>query len=175
MKIHIKIPTRTANLLCLLLLGCIVLIGLLAWGGRGALAGGDAPAAGTTGMRKYYLTVSLFDGEEADLACATGYHMASLWEILDTSNLEYDTDFGVLPPDGGPGPNSEYQGWVRTGYLGSASSVPGEANCQAWTSYAGTDWGTIAGLDHPWSPGIDRWVLEVRYCDSQRLVWCVED
>jgi hypothetical protein len=47
------------------------------------------------GRRKFYVTPTLHDGAHALSACATGYHMASLWEIHDTSNLTYDTDLGV--------------------------------------------------------------------------------
>ena len=47
------------------------------------------------GPRKFYLTQALHNGAQALSACAQGYHMASLWEIHDTSNLRYDTDLGL--------------------------------------------------------------------------------
>jgi len=41
----------------------------------------------TSGMRHYYLLGTHVWGMEATTACGTGYHMASLWEIADPSNL----------------------------------------------------------------------------------------
>ena len=45
-----------------------------------------APLAQAPSMRQYYVTTTKKPGGEATTACAAGYHMASLWEILDTSN-----------------------------------------------------------------------------------------
>ena len=49
------------------------------------------PESDGKGARKYYLTLPQFEGDQVLTACARGYHMASLFEILDTSNLRYDT------------------------------------------------------------------------------------
>ncbi|MFC1879195.1 hypothetical protein ACFLZW_04720 [Chloroflexota bacterium] len=174
MKIELKIPTRTANLICLALLGMILAAGL-AWGIRSTSAAPDEPEVGASGLRKYYLSVILNDGFAPYLTCADGYHMASLWEILDTSNFEYDTSLGILPGDGGAGPNSNYTGWVRTGYSGDAGTVPGEANCNGWATIGASDYGTLARLDHPWAPSIDQWKFYLGNCNAEFPVWCVED
>jgi hypothetical protein len=44
--------------------------------------------------RKFYITQDFFHATQALTACADGYHMASLWEIFDTTNLRYDTKLG---------------------------------------------------------------------------------
>ena len=41
--------------------------------------------------KSFYLTKTSHNGSQVLTACAEGYHMASLWEIFDTSNLRYDT------------------------------------------------------------------------------------
>jgi hypothetical protein len=45
--------------------------------------------------RSFYLTQSLFTGSDALSACADGYHMASLWEVFDTTGLKYNTTLGA--------------------------------------------------------------------------------
>src|SRR5258708_6276766 len=72
---------------------------------------------------KYYLTRGTFQGNAVLTACAGGYHPASLWEIRDTSNLQYDTSRGVTQADSGSGPPSEAWGWIRTG---SSSNSTGD-------------------------------------------------
>jgi hypothetical protein len=49
--------------------------------------------------RVYYLTNTTHLPDSALTACAPGFHMASIWEILDPSNLNYDTarGFGLAP------------------------------------------------------------------------------
>jgi hypothetical protein len=74
--------------------------------------------------------VDFFDGNETLTACAKGYHMASIWEILDTSNLSYNTDLGVIVDDSGSGPPNAIEGWIRTGDVTSDHFT----NCKAWTS-----------------------------------------
>ncbi len=56
------------------------------------------------GPRKFYLTKTYHNGAQALSACATGYHMASMWEIHQPSNLRYDTDLGFIVADSGFGP-----------------------------------------------------------------------
>jgi hypothetical protein len=68
--------------------------------------------------RKFYLTQDGYDGSQALSACAQGYHMASLWEILDPSNLSYDTSLGATVADSGSGPPNG-SGWIRTGFIAS--------------------------------------------------------
>lgn len=66
--------------------------------------------------RKFYLTRTGYTGARALSACTAGYHMASLWEIHDPSNLRYDTELGFVQDDSGFGPPIEF-GWIRTGAL----------------------------------------------------------
>ena len=47
------------------------------------------------GSREFYLTQLRHLAGEATTACA-GFHMASMWEILDPSNLRYNTNLGFM-------------------------------------------------------------------------------
>jgi hypothetical protein len=129
---------------------------------------------------RYYLTPDKYDGAGALTACTDGYHMASLWEVVDVSNLTYDTILGVTTADSGDGPPTddppEYIGWIRTGEGSNTGSVPGQANCAAWTSNGGPDNGTAVRLPTDWSsPASDIGIWDVGYtsCSTTRRVWCV--
>ena len=144
----------------------------------------DRPLASSAGLRGYYLTTSYYNGAEADGTdgngagvCASGYHFASLWEILDHSNLKYNTDLGYTWDDSGQGPPSNRHAWVRTGYHFSTSEIAGQGNCNAWTSSSSSDRGTYAYLPPDWEAGQEVHVWEVWHfgCDSDLQVWCVED
>ena len=102
--------------------------------------------AQATGQRQYYLSQSLVHGNQAESACTTGYHMASLWEIADPSNLLYNTTLGRTYNDSGTGPVAADPGWVRTGFIASVSSTAGLGNCNGWTSYSDSHYGTAAAL-----------------------------
>ena len=148
----------------------------------------DRSLAASAGMRQYYLTTTYHNGAGADGTdgngagvCADGYHFASLWEILDPSNLKYDTDLGMVRDDSGQGPPTfpYFGGWVRTGYSSNTSSTPGQANCDAWTSSDSGDYGTTAYLPNDWTAGQDIhvWEVDTDTCDIAVLfrVWCVAD
>lgn len=136
---------------------------------------GEAGAAGDCAPRRYYLTPTLHGANQALDACAAGFHMASLWEIFDTTQLRYDKTLGETADDAGEGPPSDTFGWIRTGYAtenGPANS--GESNCEAWL---GGGEGTLAGLHEDWNDparSISPWEAHVFGCSPQR-VWCVED
>ncbi len=172
---------RRSGLAAWLTLGLLValFLGYLAWGQREAAASGpQASAAGSTGMRRYYQTRwASYDGDTADTACASGYHMASLWEILDPSNLKYDTSLGYQNYDSGQGPPAGSAGWVRTGGDSSNSSTAGVGNCNNWSSNSNGDYGTYASLPTDWTVAQDIYVWQVntQTCDTKTLVWCVED
>ena len=131
--------------------------------------------------RKFYLTQTGHTGSQALTACASGYHMASLWEIFDTSNLRYNTVLGVTQDDSGFGPPSQALGWTRTGRFASAVDSAGGANCDAWTSADAADFGTAAGLNNDWTgdinPGknVHPWTAFANPCNSTASVWCVQD
>ena len=132
-----------------------------------------------TSMQQFYLTKQAFPGGEALTACATGYHMASLWEILDTSNLQYNTTLGFTRDDSGQGPVIGAGGWVRTGFSNDTSSTPGRGNCNGWTSSKSDDYGTAVYLPYlDWTTGgdIGVWKTETDQCNaSWWSVWCVEN
>ena len=133
--------------------------------------------------RAFYLTQDHFTGAEALSACAEGYHMASLWEIFDTSNVRYKTDLGFTQGDSGSGPPTFVFGWIRTGYTASVNPLPGQANCNGWTSDDGADAGTLVLLQSNWTndgvnaesvSGISPWRTAPGGCIA-RNVWCVQD
>ncbi|MCZ7667155.1 MAG: hypothetical protein M5U34_08015 [Chloroflexi bacterium] len=102
--------------------------------------------------RHFYLTNTTHFPDEALTACASGYHMASLWEILDVSNLSYDYDHpnAHTKDDSGFGPPSYWNGWVRTGWSSSTSTTTGTGNCQNWSSRSGSDSGVSVRLSRLW-------------------------
>jgi hypothetical protein len=135
----------------------------------------EAPAAA---RGSYYLTESTFLGNETLDACAEGYHMASLWEVLDVSNLRYDTVLGYQHAAGdcGEGPPTAIAGWVRTGAIPSIGTIPGGGNCGVWSQHWAGEWGTVVSLPNDWaSPGstVGVWVAGTRECSTSQRVWCV--
>jgi hypothetical protein len=122
---------------------------------------------------------SVYDGAEALQACADGFHMASIWEILDVSNLRYDTTRGFITTDSGFGPPSGVFGWVRTGWTPEVGST-GSANCDAWRSNNPGYSGTAIELPNDWeniSLGIEigSWIAGTMQCDTEAGVWCVQN
>ena len=65
--------------------------------------------------RSFYLTQTEHTGSQALTACAEDYHMASLWEILDPSNLRYNTELGYTRADSGSGPQSHMDSLAQAG------------------------------------------------------------
>jgi len=137
------------------------------------------------GTRRFYLTQSAHNGTQAVLACAVGFHFASMWELQDPSHLEYDVARGVTSPDAGLGPpTSLAEGWIRTGRASTSSNGrQGVDNCNAWSSSSGQ--GTVAGLDTAgnWLNGwdtvpqsrVEPWDPDLQNCSDPKHVWCVED
>ena len=172
--------------LFLVLLVILFLWGLLGLGYR-EVAANDYPLskAGLTSsnsMRKFYITSADYSASQALSICAEGYHFASLWELLDTSNLMYAHDLGVVWPAGdlGSGPPSEMAGWVRTGYESeSDSGIPGRDNCSNWTTQDSSFGGTTAKLRSNWTAAagyyFHGWEVFVVDCSQEQGVWCVED
>jgi len=128
-------------------------------------------------VRKYYLTTTQVNGNQTLPACANGYHMASLWEILDTSNLKYNTNLGLTADDSGFGPPNNVEGWIRTGGTSvNFAGVTGVDNCNAWTTTSGT--GTTLFLPNIWTGSakeISPWSGGVLSCNQLRPVWCMEN
>jgi hypothetical protein len=132
-------------------------------------------------QRGFYLTPTVHTGDQALTACVSGFHMASLWEILDPSHLRYDTSLGVTQADSGSGPPLTIfsgSGWVRTG--GHAQGVGlGAPNCRAWSVTSNASGLTVRLADNWEQPGlvtpIAPWIAERFGCTAGRPVWCVED
>jgi len=128
--------------------------------------------------RFYYLTKSTFAGDQPIGACAANYHFASLWEIFDTSNLQYDTSLGFTRTDSGKGPPQE-AAWIRTGSDANSTSLTiGQANCSAWTSAGATANGTIISLPGSWAFSSDRiepWATTTSPCSFPHRAWCIQD
>jgi hypothetical protein len=137
-------------------------------------------AAAAAAPRQFYLTQTTFMGDQTLTACAPGYHMASLWEILDPSELAYNTSLGYTSGDSGQGPATGARGRIRTGGISISGGGAGTANCKAWTSSSSSDYGTTAWLPSDWDtqPPMFVWNAESSFssrCDSPERVWCVED
>jgi hypothetical protein len=147
--------------------------------------------------RSFYLTKQTYQGNAALTACATGYHMASLYEVYDLAGLKYNTTLGLTLADSGSGPPAyshsvNTYGWIRTGDDSSNGGGPGEGNCSAWTSNSGSDYGSavrLVGLFYAPGPGTNvlvpapnPWVnylpnpyVTPPYCSASLLVWCVQN
>jgi hypothetical protein len=145
---------------------------------RAVPAGPVAASSGSS--RRFYVTNSYRYGNQALTACTAGFHMASLWEILDVSNLRYAGDLpgAAIRDDSGSGPPSGMVGWVRTGYDSSGSTTVGTGNCENWGTASSLSHGTAARLTNTWETPPDPvglWSLEQFGCDINVRVWCVED
>lgn len=148
--------------------------------GTGTPRIGTFAAQGFVTLRSYYLTDLSHRADQALSACASGYHMASIWELFDTTNLAYAYDHpdAHTKDDSGQGPPAHWYGWVRTGWSSSGSDVAGTGNCQAWTSTASGDYGSIARLDQDWTAtptAASPWDTRTFSCGGISPVWCVED
>jgi len=186
--VNIHLTRGLVILLCAALL-TVAWLGSLAWGQKEAAASGrqDAltsapagPLAATADMRRYYLHGAVLNATQALTACASGYHMASLWEMLDTSHLQYNPALGVFATDSGSGPPTVWSGWVRTGYGSDngTTDIAGQANCSAWTSSNSAHHGTVVSLPSNWTTApqdIHVWTVSTASCGDPADVWCVED
>ena len=130
--------------------------------------------------RAYYLTKTGTDGAHALSMCATGYHMASLWDIHEPAVLKYDTSLGMTFDDSGSGPpTGGVFGWIRTGSPDSQDPLAGLANCHTWTTSDPNGYGSTATpavnwedlTPYPTSP----WRTFRFSCASTLPVWCVQD
>lgn len=133
------------------------------------------PSFGRPG--NFYLTKTKHNGAQALTACAAGYHMASIWEIHDPSNLRYNTAYGLKSDDSGFGP-PDVRGWVRMGSVASGCGPSG--NCFAWTSANASDCGKLVSLRFPniadlAPPNMAPWRLGSSPCQLNHGVWCVQD
>ena len=151
----------------LLVLALVVMVfsGSVAWAQDDPAAFSSitaAPLQQSGAGRGYYLSpTATIEGDMALTSCAAGYHMASLWEILDPSNLVYNTSLGYNGDDSGEGPGTSVWGWVRT----------------TWTEDSASYYGTRINLPYTWTSAthIGPWLVDTSICSSDIRVWCVED
>jgi hypothetical protein len=128
--------------------------------------------------KKYFLTVDSFQANEARGACGKGYHMASLWEILDPTDLRYDAKRGQTQSDAGSGPPAGEIGWIRTGSSSNSAGGPGSGNCNSWSSFMAMEFGSTAALSVDWDgAGVaaDPWTTSTSSCVAVLPVWCKQN
>ena len=138
-------------------------------------ANGLANACGggiCTERRRYYMSVSRSRGGGPLGLCLTGFHFASMWELINPSALAYDTRLGEVTDDSGTGPPGYDLAWARNGYQSNGSSIRG--NCEAWTNNTSGEGNALmltisSGGEQP------TWNNEFRRCDDLFPAWCVED
>lgn len=128
--------------------------------------------------RQFYLTKTHHQGSQALSACAPGYHMASMVEIADPTNLRYNTELGFTLADSGLGAPTGVGGWIRTGFVSAGNGVSGESNCLAWTSSESFDFGTTTALAVNFNSNaqsFNPWIGSALPCGEVNFVWCVQD
>jgi hypothetical protein len=129
--------------------------------------------------RKFYLTNTAHDGNEVLTACVAGYHVASLWEIHNPTDLRYDHELGFTQADAGSGPPSGTAGWIRTGWNSDQGSFSGSSNCSAYTSDSPFGEGTAVSLQRIWRSDqagqVSPWTASGLVCFETARVWCVQD
>jgi hypothetical protein len=144
----------------------------------------------STDLRKYYLTRTVHNGAEARTACAPGFYMASLFEFISLSGLEYlhDIERASYTSDQGSGPPTGLSGWVRTGWVEEKEGTEGHRgpkasypDCNQWTVGNPGAYGLMIRFDDVWgNPWRDEftvapWVTEsIGECNAEYPVWCVE-
>jgi hypothetical protein len=146
-----------------------IVLGLLALVVLCALPHPPADAA-AAGMRKFYLTKAQFKGNQALTACAKGYHLASIWEVSEPSNLVYNTKLGFRNAAYQPGPPTYTGQPETTGWLDTSLPPDDNYNCQGWTVDSGSV-GMTYWLTGP--PGI--WSWQQIDCGELRPAWCVSN
>jgi hypothetical protein len=128
--------------------------------------------------KRFFLTndgVAVADIREA---CGKGFHVASLWEILDFATLRYDAKRGRPPQTGSGGPPAGIYGWVETGGDDSSSSTPGIGNCLGFTSSSVGHNGTVVQLPIDWTGSVSSvppWQPGTSTCNVPRNVWCKQN
>jgi len=175
--IDIKLTRGLVAVVSCILTVVALLAYLVLTGERAVASETETAMVQATGMRQFYLTELEYKGDEALTACAAGYHMASLWEIADPSNLKYATSLGFTREDSGYGPPYK-NGWVRTGYANYGGNTAGWANCHVWSSHESGDDGTRAYLPGDWTAGdqdMGVWGVITGGCAGSASVWCIED
>ncbi len=124
----------------------------------------------TRGLRRYFLTEGdPVDGGNAAAECPAGFHVASVWELINPSSLHYDSIRGYrVSPNIGSGPQTLLEGWA---FVGDG------ATCLGYDDPGVGAAGSIIVLsdDHA-SQDLGPWDVSTAACDSTfARVWCIED
>ena len=155
--------------------------------GGGDVSGGHASGGNicgdgsctTDGRKRYYLTSASVDGSLPKQACASGFHMASLFELHEPALLAYAPALGEVSESGsGVSAPAGIDGWVRTGVPDYSGIVAGDTNCNGYSTALAGDKGTTIRLLNSWSqPAIYSapWQPFAIDCSAAKKVWCVED
>ena len=134
--------------------------------------------------KMYYLTENTFDGGDAIMACDFGFHMASISEIQDPSNLQYanrsTAAYDSLVDGQRLGAPSNRMGWVRSGVY----SPLGVYDCGDWRGKYDTQLGNTLALydfwyasehEQPVSHLNTWWQAARQICSQPKPVWCAEN
>ena len=143
---------------------------LLASGGRDRGPNRCADGSCRSGhRRRYYLSTTMVSAPQAPIACASGYHFASVLELQTPGVLEYDATLGEVLPDSGSSHTILF-GWVRSGDQSSTTR-----NCSDWTDAGVVQTGTA--LSHSGSnPEEDNFGLITEWgCVGPARTWCIQD
>ena len=135
--------------------------------------------------KMYYLTKDSLDGGDAIKACNSGFHMASISEIQDPSNLQYanrsTTVYDSLVDGPSSGPPSNHVGWVRSGvyppsgFVYDCNDFSNEHDIQLGTTAALHSLSVNAGPGQSASHPTTWWHAALHPCTQPKPVWCVED
>jgi hypothetical protein len=128
--------------------------------------------------KRFFLTTDTFAVADIRDACGKGFHVASLWEILDFASLRYDAKRGRPPQTGSGGPPAGIYGWIETGGDDSASATAGLGNCLGFTSSSSMDNGTVVQLPLDWTSAVTAvspWDPGTSTCNVPRNVWCKQN
>jgi len=141
----------------------------------------EPPATVNAGLlakpKMYYLTKNSFDGGDAITACDSGFHMASISEIQDPSNLQYadrsTAEYDSLVDGQRLGPPSNHMGWVRTGVYPPSGFV---YDCEDFRDNRYNHSGTTVSLTEQTASTPNMlWQAALQFCSQPEPVWCVED
>jgi len=187
-RLRFKFDQRFGPIRMRILLGLVAALvvsaALALSGGLASRAAGQAgqdvarPSTSSAPARRYYMTRAQVSGADTETVCEPGYHFASIWEIIDPSNLRYNPDLGEDQADSGLGPPADYPAWVRTGGSSVASDRAGYGSCLAWTSSDPADRGSVTWLGTIWEDAtgdIGNWQAGATMCNELRRVWCVQN
>ncbi len=144
--------------------------------------------------KMYYLTRNSFDGGDAIKACDPRFHMASIFEIQGTTELQYATSLSsayVPANDEVSGTHIRPgDGWARPRFSPAlpADRVPDLGDCEHWTTRSLEVSGTTVQSPVPsYDPNTyyddpitntvrGRWLAySETSCMANLRVWCVED